>query len=404
MLNELAVALAAFAAVVVATPAARRLALRVGAIDQPDERRVHELPTPRLGGLALFVGVLAGLGVASLLPSADIRAVFAETSEPQAIVLACLVIVALGLLDDIRGISAPAKLAGQVVAAGTLALSGVNLTFVYLPFVNFPRGTVGVLGPDLAAIVTIVVVVAMINAVNLIDGLDGLAAGIVAIAAGALFAYVQLSQAVTDGLPSSSGLVLAAVIGACLAFLIYNFNPASIFMGDTGAMLLGLLLAAAGVSAIGGTIQPSRGAFAAFSIPVLVPALVLAVPFADTVWTILRRLRGGRAVFSPDKKHLHHRLVEIGHSQRRAVLIMYYWSALLAFTGVGVSLLPLSAVAVVLGIGVAAPLVAMVVGRLRRARHRGDGRARRFVSSFTKSDPPDPDSPADLRKRSRDRL
>ena len=394
MLNELVVLGTAFLAVVIVTPAARRLALRLGAVDQPDERRVHERPTPRLGGLALFIGVLAAVAVGSLLPGAGFRDVFAETSEPQAIVLACIVIVAVGLLDDIRGISAPVKLAGQVVAAGTLALSGVNLTFVYVP-----PGNVVVLGPDLAAIVTIVGVVAMINAVNLIDGLDGLAAGIVAIAATALFAYVQLSQAVTDGLPSSAGLVLAAVIGACLAFLIYNFNPASIFMGDTGAMLLGLLLGAAGVSAIGGTIQPSRGAFAAFSIPVLVPALVLAVPLADTVWTILRRLRGGRAVFSPDKKHLHHRLVEIGHSQRRAVLIMYYWSALLAFAGVGVSLLPLPVVLGVLGVGVVLPLAAMVLGRLRRARHRRGGRARRFVPSFTKSPPQEQEPTADLHKR-----
>lgn len=383
----------AFTIVLVATPAARRLAVRLGAVDQPDERRVHERPTPRLGGLALFAGVLAGLGLASQLPGFD--SVFTGTSEPQAIVLASVVIVTVGLLDDIRGISAPAKLAGQVVAAGTLALSGVNLTFVYVP-----PGNVVALGPDLAALITILAVVAMINAVNLIDGLDGLATGIVAIAAGALFAYVQLSEAITDGLPSSSGLVLAAVIGVCLAFLVYNFSPASIFMGDTGAMLLGLLLAAAGVSAVGGTIQPSRGAFAAFSIPVLVPALVLAVPFADTVWTILRRLRSGRAVFSPDKQHLHHRLVEIGHSQRRAVLIMYYWSALLAFAGVGVSLLPLWAVVVVLAVGVGAALTGMILGRLMRARHRARRRTRRFVSSFTKTPSTDSELAADQRKRS----
>ena len=397
MVDEFAVFAVAFVTVLLVTPGARRLAVVVGAVDQPDERRVHERPTPRLGGVALFLGVMAALGVASQLPG--FRRVFAETSEPQAIVIACLVIVAVGLADDIRGISAPAKLAGQIVAAGTLAISGVNLTFVYIP-----PGNVVVLGANLAAIVTIVAIVAMINAVNLIDGLDGLAAGIVAIAAGALLVYVQLSPAVTDGLPSSAGLVLAVVVGVCLAFLLYNFNPASVFMGDTGAMLLGLLLGAAGVSAIGGTIQPSRGAFAAFSIPAFVPAFVLAVPLADTLWTILRRLRGGRAVFSPDKKHLHHRLVEIGHSQRRAVLVMYYWSALLAFAGVGVSLLPVPVVASVLIGGVVVALALMVAGRLLRARHRRRGRAHKFVSSFTKS-PTDPPHPAaDQRKRSRGHL
>lgn len=395
--NELAVFTVAFTVVLVATPVVRRLALRTGVVDQPDERRIHQRPTPRLGGLALFLGVLAALGVASQLPG--FSDVFADTSEPQAIALACLVIVGLGLLDDIRGISAPAKLAGQIVAAGTLALSGVNLTYVYVPPDN-----VIVLGADLAAITTIVAIVAMINAVNLVDGLDGLAAGIVAIAAGALFAYVQLSQAITDGLASSAGLVLSAVVGACLAFLFYNFHPASIFMGDTGAMLLGLLVGAAGVSAIGGTIQPSRGAFAAFSIPVLIPALVLAVPLADTVWAILRRLRSGRAVFSPDKKHLHHRLVEIGHSQRRAVLIMYYWSALVAFAGVGVSLLALPVVASVVSAGTLAALAAMVLGRLMRARHRRHGRARRFVSSFTRLPAGPPEPTADQGKRSHDTL
>lgn len=393
--NELAVFAVAFTVVLVGTPPIRRVALRIGAVDQPDERRIHQRPTPRLGGLAIFLGVLVAIGVASQLPG--FRDVFADTSEPQAIVLACVVIVGLGLLDDIRGISAPAKLAGQILAAGTLALSGVNLTYVYVPPDN-----VVVLGPDLAAMITIAAIVAMINAVNLVDGLDGLAAGIVTIAAGALFAYVQLSQtAITDGLPSSAGLVLSAVIGACLAFLLYNFNPASIFMGDTGAMLLGLLVGAAGVSAIGGTIQPSRGAFAAFSIPVLIPALVLAVPLADTGWAILRRLRSGRAVFSPDKKHLHHRLVEIGHSQRRAVLIMYYWSALLAFAGVGVSLLPLPVVIGVVAAGVALALVGMVLGRVTRARHRHHGQVRRFVSSFTKPPPRTPELAADQRKRSR---
>lgn len=397
MIAELVVFAVAFATVVVATPWARRLAFRVGAVAQPDERRIHQRPTSQLGGLALFFGVIAAMAVASVLPAFD--GVFAETSEPLAILLASLVILAVGLLDDIRGISAPVKLAGQTLAAGTLALFGVSLSFVYVP-----PGNVVVLGPDLAALVTIFVIVAMINAVNLVDGLDGLAAGVVAIAAGALFAYVQLSPAITDGLPSSAPIVLAALVGVCLAFLLYNFNPASIFMGDTGAMLLGLLLAAAGVSAVGGTIQPSRGALAAFSVPVLIPMLVLAVPFADTSWTILRRLRSGRAVFSPDKKHLHHRLVEIGHSQRRAVLIMYYWSVLLAFGGVGVSLLPLPVVVGVLAVGSVLGGVGMVAGRLARARHRAARRTRRFVSSFTTSASDTPQLPADQRKRSRDRL
>jgi UDP-GlcNAc:undecaprenyl-phosphate/decaprenyl-phosphate GlcNAc-1-phosphate transferase len=382
--------------VLVTTPLARRLSLWLGAVDRPGRRRIHAAPTPRLGGLAIFAGVIAAVGVASRLETFD--DVFRTTSEPEAVLLASAMIVAIGLLDDLRGVSAPAKLAGQIFAAGILVLFGIALLFVYIP--GNP-GTVVSLGTELAALFTIVAVVAMINAVNLIDGLDGLAAGIVAIAAIALFWYTQLADATTLGLPSVSSLLLVAVAGACMAFLVFNFHPASIFMGDTGAMLLGMLLAAAGVSAIGSTIQPTRGTFAAFSIPVLVPVLVLAVPFADTIWAILRRLRSGRAVFSPDKKHLHHRLVELGHSQRRAVLVMYYWSALLAFAAVGVSLLPPLVVAGVFGGGVSLAVAVAAVPRLARMRRRPaetEGQ-RAFVFSFTKSSRSTPKTPSDQRKR-----
>ncbi|HWH32650.1 MAG TPA: MraY family glycosyltransferase [Egibacteraceae bacterium] len=362
-LDFLLVFLAALATVLVTTPLAGRLAYRLGAVDQPGERRVHERPTPRLGGLAIFMGLLAAIVVGARLPGFE--RVFTHTSEPEAILLASLAVVVLGVLDDVRGVSAPAKLAGQILSAGVLVLFGVTLLFVYIP--GNP-GSVVSLSTDLGAIVTVLAVVAMINTVNLVDGLDGLAAGIVLIAATALLSYVQFSDPTALGLPSAASLVLTAVIGATLGFLVFNFHPASIFMGDTGAMLLGLLLASAGVSAIGGTVQPSRGAFAAFSVPVLVPVLVLAVPFLDTAWAILRRLRAGQPVFSPDKRHLHHRLIEIGHSHRRAVLIMYYWSALLAFATVGVGLLPLRVVAAVVGAGA---LLAVAVAVLPRLAGRG---------------------------------
>jgi UDP-GlcNAc:undecaprenyl-phosphate GlcNAc-1-phosphate transferase len=199
-------------------------------------------------------------------------------------------------------------------------------------------------------------------------------------------------------------MVFAAVIGACLGFLFFNFHPASVFMGDSGAMLLGLLLGAAGVSAIGGVVVPGGSDFAALSIPVLVPVLVLAVPFFDTTWTILRRLRSGRAVFSPDKKHLHHRLIEIGHSHRRAVLIMYYWSALLAFGAVAVGLLPLRLVGGVLAGGAGLALCVAIAGRIARrrgsrGRDGGHDDARNFVFSFTKSQGPSADTPSDQQER-----
>jgi UDP-GlcNAc:undecaprenyl-phosphate/decaprenyl-phosphate GlcNAc-1-phosphate transferase len=389
----------ALATVVATTPLARWIALAVGAVDRPGGRRVHTRPTPRLGGIAIFAGIVVAIAAASRLPTYE--TVFSTTSDPEAIILAAFVILVVGVIDDVRGLHAVAKLAGQALAAGVLVLFGVLLRFVYVPG---DLGTVA-LSTELGALLTIIAIVAMINAVNLVDGLDGLAAGIVGIAATALFVYVHVDvgsqERVAVGLASSPELVFAAVIGACLGFLVFNFHPASVFMGDTGAMLLGLLLGAAGVTAIGGVVVPRGSDFAALSLPVLVPALVLAVPLFDTTWTILRRLRSGRAVFSPDKKHLHHRLIEIGHSHRRAVLIMYYWSALLAFSAVAVGLLPLRVVAAVLGGGAGLAIVVGLGGRIARRRRGGDRReGRNLVFSFTKSRPPEAETPSDLRKRS----
>ena len=412
----------AFATVAIVTPVVRRVALWGGAVAEPGERHVHTRRTPTLGGLGMFAGVVAAIAVASRLDG--FSEVFRTTSEPEAAVLAGILLVGIGVVDDTRGVSAPAKLAGQITAAGILVLlGGLQLRFVYLP--GNP-GSVVSLGTDLAALLTIVAVVAMINAVNLVDGLDGLAAGIVAIAAIGMFFYAVLNEAVTDQATTSAPLLLAAVSGVALGFLLHNFNPASIFMGDTGSMLLGMLIAAGGVATIGGTVAPSRGDFAAISVPVLVPVLVLAVPFFDTTSTILRRLLSGRAIFSPDKEHLHHRLMEIGHSHRRAVLIMYYWSALIAFGAVGVGLLPLPVVSTVVGAGIAAAVVFAAVGRLARRgvagpdgiageaspEHVGtggpggpDGGAEGasegddIVLSFTKSRAGSPKPPSDQRKR-----
>ena len=373
LLHHGVVAAVAFLTTTLATPLVRRVCVAVGAVAEPGERHIHVRPTATLGGVALFAGFLAAVGAASRLSTFD--DLFRTSSEPEAIVLASVVIVVIGMIDDVHGVSAPAKLAGQILAAGLLALFGFRLLFVYLP----PNNLI-LLGPNDGALITVMAVVAMINAVNLVDGLDGLAAGIVAIAGTALFVYTQVGEPdlLLGALTSSAPMILAAVVGACLGFLVHNFNPASIFMGDTGAMLLGLLIASAGVSAVGGAVRPSRSAFAAVSVPVLVPVLVLAVPFLDTALTILRRLISGRAVFSPDKQHLHHRLLEIGHSHRRAVLIMYYWSALLAFAAVGVSALPLRTVAASFGLGVGIALVTSVVGRFRTARaRRGHGGGRR---------------------------
>lgn len=368
ILDHLLVVAAAFVVVVLATPVAKRTARAVGAVKAPGDRHIHSTATPELGGLAMFAGFLGALAVASRLGA--FAEEFRTTSEPEAIVLGAAVIVAVGFVDDTRGLSAGAKLAGQIMAAGTLVLFGVTLRFVYIPF---GAGSIVSLSPDVAALITIVAVVAMINAVNLVDGLDGLAAGLAAIAAGALLTYtlfVEQGAVPLELQVSSASLILAAVLGACLGFLVYNFNPASIFMGDTGAMLLGLLVSAAGVSAIGRTVQPTSTDFVVASVPVLLPVLVLAIPFVDTLLAVMRRLVSGQALFSPDKKHIHHRLLELGHSQRRAVLLLYGWSAMLAVAVVGQALLPGRTVVVIVATSGVLLLLATVLrpGR-RRGRH-----------------------------------
>ncbi|HEX9123066.1 MAG TPA: MraY family glycosyltransferase [Actinomycetota bacterium] len=313
-----------------ATPLVRRLSLRLGWIDRPSDRKVHPRPTPTAGGLAIFLGILAGLGVSRLVPF--LAGLHETSSEPDAALLAALVIVVVGIIDDTKGLSAPGKLAGQILAAGILVLAGVQLLFFY-----FPGQGILSLSPDLAVPLTILWVVAMVNAVNLIDGLDGLAAGMVAIGAIAFFAYMYRAPGV-GGDPSTAALLSAVVAGAAVGFLPWNFNPARIFMGDSGAMLLGLMMGAATISGVGrNAYPPSGGDLAAIAIPIAVPLLILAVPFLDVVFAIVRRVRRGVRITHADKEHIHHRLLDIGHSHRQAVLLMYLWSALISTCALAVA-------------------------------------------------------------------
>jgi UDP-GlcNAc:undecaprenyl-phosphate GlcNAc-1-phosphate transferase len=328
MLPYLGVFLATAGAVLLITPIVRRVATRLGAIDRPSDRKIHPKPTPTLGGIGLLAGVAAGMGVAYLTPR--FRPLFDQSLELQGTLLAGLAITIIGVVDDVHALSVPAKVAGQVLAAGFLVLNGVALLFFWFP----TQGIIS-LGPDLAVPLTVAWVLVMVNAINLIDGLDGLAAGIVVIAAAAFFVWV-IEAPPTFG-AATAALLSATAAGAAIGFLPYNFYPARIFMGDSGAMLLGLLLAAATISGVGRTTQPSGGAVAAFSIPVLIPAIVLAVPLMDVALAVIRRLRRGRPVFAPDKEHIHHQLREIGHTHRRTVVIMYYWSILLAGSALSIA-------------------------------------------------------------------
>lgn len=306
------------------TPVVRRVAVRIGAVVRPDERRVHERPTPTLGGIAMFAGLLAGVGTAWGMGAFD--EVFAGNTEPLGLVVAAAIILLVGVIDDIVEVSAPAKVAGTVLAASVLVLSGVSMLNFRIPFAG-----IVVLSPDWSYLISVLWVLGMVQAVNLIDGLDGLAAGIVAIAAGTFFVY---SLRLTDeGLLAASTLaplVSIVVVGMCAGFLPWNRHPARIFMGDGGALMLGLLMAAATMMVGGRTDQEFSGQTFFFFAPLFIPLLILGVPILDTAWAIVRRAANRQGVATADKDHLHHRLMRLGHGHARSVAILWFWTLLLS--------------------------------------------------------------------------
>jgi UDP-GlcNAc:undecaprenyl-phosphate/decaprenyl-phosphate GlcNAc-1-phosphate transferase len=306
------------------TPYARALAIRYGAVAEVRERDVHTSVTPRWGGIAIWSSMMLAILVASQLTL--LSKAFLQDQQMRGIVIATTVICLLGVIDDKWGLDAITKLAGQTLAAAILVNFGVQLLWL-------PLNGVTMLPTSLGQLLTIVIILVTINAVNFIDGLDGLAAGIVAIAAGSFFAFAYLLSVVYNfdraGAPS---LITAIMLGACLGFLPHNSYPARIFMGDSGSMVLGLLL---GVSAISLTGQIDANAiassnFAPTLVPLLLPFAVLAIPVIDLSLAITRRLRAGRSPFAPDKRHLHHRLLNLGHSHLSATFVLYLWTALIA--------------------------------------------------------------------------
>ena len=301
-----------------ATPLVRHVSLRLGWIDRPSDRKVHPKPTPTVGGAAIFTGVVAGVFLSRAIPFFD--GLYETSSELDATVIAAAMILVVGVVDDTRGVSALGKLTAQILVAGVLVLLGVQLLWFY-----FPGQGVLSLSPDLAVPLTVAWVVLTMNAVNLIDGLDGLAAGIVTIAAVSFFAYMARSP---DGSVDASVAALLAAIaaGGAVGFLPWNFHSAKIFMGDSGALLLALILAVATVSGVGRNVEgPSGGDLAAVAIPIAVPLFVLAIPLIDVILAVVRRVRRGTSIGHADKEHIHHRLMEVGHSHRQSVLLMYLW-------------------------------------------------------------------------------
>jgi UDP-GlcNAc:undecaprenyl-phosphate GlcNAc-1-phosphate transferase len=340
----LAVFLVAFAITYLLAVLAREVALRFGAVARVRDRDVHDVPIPYFGGVAMYGGLVAAYFVGRNLPF--LSSAGGEFLDDAGVVLvAGGMVCALGVVDDLIELDALTKLGGQVLAAGFLVLNEVQVYFVYLP-----GGGVLAIDPAQAALITVFLVVATINAVNFIDGLDGLAAGVIGLGAVAFFLFsYRLASVNFESVAIASALLCAALAGCCAGFISHNFHPADMFMGDSGSMLLGLVLAGSALS-LSGSFPPTaftqsgavvgQESLLLMLLPVLLPISVLIVPFVDLLLAVVRRTRRGQSPFAPDKQHLHHRLLEYGHSHRRAVIVIWLWAALIAIGGVALSLFP----------------------------------------------------------------
>lgn len=317
--------LVAAAVTFLTTPFARWVALKTSAISAVRARDVHSVPTPRLGGLAMLIGIVVSVMLASQMPF--LSGVF-EDRQAWGIVGGAAIVCALGWADDKWDLDWVTKLAGQVLAAGFMVLQGVQLITLPIAGTTIPSSR-------MSLVVTVLAVVVAMNAVNFVDGLDGLAAGIVAIGGAAFFLYTYglTQQATPEDYSSLASLMMAVLVGVCVGFLPYNFHPARIFMGDAGSMLIGLVMAGAAITVTGNVtpdVMTGSQAVPAF-IPLLLPVAVLMLPLLDMGLAVIRRLAAGKSPMAPDRMHLHHRMLALGHSHRRAVVILYVWTAVFAF-------------------------------------------------------------------------
>lgn len=313
----------------------RRLALRVGAVARVRDRDVHVVPVPYFGGIAMLAGFGAAVLLAAQLPFLGKHSVV--THDSIAILVAGAVICAVGVLDDLLELNAAAKMAGQVLAAGVVVLNGVRTYWITLPHRVIALDRVS------SILITVFFILLCTNAINFVDGLDGLAAGVVAIGALSFFSYTYLlAYQRSLVLATTASLVTIAIAGICIGFLPHNFYKARMFMGDSGAMLLGLLMAASTIS-LTGQIDSSAlhgsGGLLPYYLPVLLPVAALALPLLDLVMAYARRTAAGNWWFKADKQHLHHRLLQLGHSQVRAVLLMYLYAGVTAFGVTAIALI-----------------------------------------------------------------
>lgn len=340
-LRELGLVLLVAAAITyLSTGVVRSYLVRTGRVAEIRLRDSHSQPTPQLGGVAMFAGLIAAVYLAAQLPALT-RGFMPVTPEMTAVMWAAVAIVIVGVVDDLWELSAMVKLVGQLVSAAILGMLGLSWTLLFIPVGG---GTTVVLDQIQSTLLTIFFTVLLINAINFVDGLDGLAAGLGMIAGSAILIFSLTVLHDQGGAVSAypPAIISAALVGVCAGFLPHNFEPSRIFMGDSGAMLIGLLLAAASTSASGKINMSLYGTadIIALMSPIIVVAAAVFVPVLDLVWAVVRRVSHGRSPFAADKLHIHHRLLSLGHTHRRTVLVLYLWVSAVAFGAVSFSLVP----------------------------------------------------------------
>ncbi|WP_018295785.1 glycosyltransferase family 4 protein [Corynebacterium lubricantis] len=381
-LRELGIILLVAAAITyLATGVVRSILVRSGRVAEIRQRDVHTQPTPSLGGVAMFTGFLGAVFLAAQLPALT-RGFAPITPEMTAVLWGAFAIVVVGVIDDLYELGALTKLIGQLLAAVLMSVLGLSVTMIYLPFGD---GTTLVLDQTQGVIASTVFTVLLVNAINFVDGIDGLAAGLGAIAGGAILIFSLTVLHDQGGAVSAypPAIICAGLVGMCIGFLPHNFEPSRIFMGDSGSMLIGLLLAAASISASGKINMSLYGTadVVALMSPVIVVLAAIALPVLDLVMAVVRRLSKGKSPFSADRQHIHHRLLALGHTHRRTVLVLYLWVSAVAFGAVSFSVFP-SRIALLLSIvllvfAALATIVPAVQGKIGRPKDPDDEQTQR---------------------------
>lgn len=344
------------------TPIVRHLAIRLGAVGEVRKRDVHTIPTPRMGGLAMLCGFLTAMLFASRLDF--LQGVFRQNHQAWIVMAGAILICLLGIADDVWDLDWMLKLAGQLLIAVFVAWGGLQI-------IALPIGSLVTASPTISIAITALLIVVSINAVNFVDGLDGLAAGIVAIGGIAFGIYSYILARTSPSYASMATLLDIAMVGICVGFLLHNWHPAKLFMGDSGSMLLGYLITCASI-VMTGRLDPatvSTSIYLPAFMPILLPVLVLFLPVLDMMMAIVRRLRKGQSPMHPDRMHLHHRMLRIGHSVRGAVLILWGWAALIAFGSIMLLFFTPWHVFIVFAVAAVALTVATMSPYLNRLMH-----------------------------------